>query len=82
MTTGRYNYTKLAEDTGLDCVDHPELLEDPEHAVEAAVRYWDHRGINALADANDLKAVTRAVNGGLNGYTDRALAFQRLAVLA
>jgi putative chitinase len=33
--------------------------------------YWNKRKINALADANDSVAVTRAINGGTNGLAER-----------
>lgn len=82
QTTGRANYTALAAATGLDCVNHPELLEDPEHAVEAAVRFWDFKGLNAIADSDNLQRVTRRVNGGLNGLAERQAAYDRLKVLA
>jgi putative chitinase len=80
-TTGRYNYALLAGLTGLDCINHPELLEVPDNAVLAACIYWQHRNVNALADANDINGVTRAVNGGLNGLADRMTFFDRLGVL-
>ena len=81
QTTGRANYTTLAEVTGLDCVNHPELLADPANAVEAAVRFWSAHNLNRLADAADTKGVTRVINGGLNGLVDRLTFFERLGVL-
>jgi putative chitinase len=33
--------------------------------------YWNKRKINELADKDDVKAVTKAVNGGYNGLDDR-----------
>jgi len=80
-TTGRYNYSLLADLTKLDCVNHPELLEEPDYAVLAACVFWQHRDVNALADANDIQGVTRAINGGLNGLADRMTYFERLGVL-
>lgn len=80
-TTGRYNYTVLAGITGLDCVNHPELLEQPHNAVLAAVMYWNRHGVNTYADANDIRGVTHAVNGGYNGLDDRVTYFNRLGVI-
>ena len=55
-----------------DFVLEPDLLlSELKYAIESAFHYWDARKVNALADADDLEAVTRAVNGGLNGVDDR-----------
>ncbi len=48
--TGRFNYTQLAKDTGIDFVNHPEYLEKPEYAVIGATWYWAKHNINATAD--------------------------------
>lgn len=70
--TGRANYTQYHQDCGVDCVNHPELVAtDPFVGVEVACWYWDKRKINQLADADDVKAVTKAINGGFNGLDDR-----------
>lgn len=50
----------------------PELLMDAKWAALSAADYWDSRKLNKLADAGDFEAITRAINGGLNGQTDRA----------
>lgn len=82
QTTGRANYAALATATGLDCVNHPELLEDPANAVEAACRFWVSRpGLNAAADAADVKRTTLLINGGYNGLTDRQTFFNLLGVI-
>lgn len=80
-TTGRWNYQQLHALTGLDCVDHPELLEVPDKAVLAAVSYWNSKHVNAWADKNDIRGVTFAVNGGYNGLSDRQIYFDRLGVI-
>lgn len=55
-----------------DFVREPDLLlSELKYAIESAFWYWDARKVNALADADDLEEVTRAVNGGLNGLEDR-----------
>ena len=82
QTTGRANYSALAKATGLDCVNHPELLQDPTNAVEAACLFWVARGVNAAADAADIKRVTLLINGGYNGLSDRMSFYERLGVIA
>jgi peptidoglycan L-alanyl-D-glutamate endopeptidase CwlK len=67
--TGRANYTRYAQRTGLDLVNHPELACRLDVAAqllalflldkEPAIRH-------ALAN-NDLAAARRLVNGGSNG---------------
>jgi len=70
--TGRANYTQYARESGVDCVAHPEVVAtDPFIGVDVSCWYWDRRRINALADADDVKAVTKAINGGYNGLDDR-----------
>lgn len=70
--TGRANYTQYARESGVDCVARPEVVAtDPFIGVDVSCWYWDRRRINALADADDVKAVTKAVNGGYNGLDDR-----------
>jgi len=72
--TGRANYIACMMALGIDCVEHPELLEEPEHAARSAAWFWRSHGLNQLADKGDQRAVTRRVNGGYNGLAER-LAF-------
>jgi putative chitinase len=70
--TGRANYTQYGKDCGIDCVGNPDCVaSDPFIAVDVACWYWLKRNINRLADADDVKAVTKAINGGYNGLDDR-----------
>lgn len=77
QVTGRANYTQLGNDMGIDCVAHPELLEQPEYAVLSAVWYWNKRNLNKWADADDIFTITRRINGGTNGLADRQNFFNR-----
>ena len=70
--TGRSNYTRYSGDASEGFAIDPEPVAISPHAALAAAWYWNQRGINRLADADDLEGVTRAVNGGLNGLQDRA----------
>lgn len=69
--TGKQNYSDLAKDTGIDFINHPELLEGPVYAALCAGWYWNKYKINAMADADDLVAVTRRINGGTIGLESR-----------
>ena len=72
--TGRANYTKYGQDRKRDFTTgaNPKLIAtDPILAVDVAVWFWTKHGLNALADRDDVIAVTQAINGGLNGLADR-----------
>lgn len=71
QTTGRTNYAAAGKEMGLDLIARPELLAEPRNAVWAACIYWKSRRLNALADRDDLRAITKKVNGGYNGLADR-----------
>jgi putative chitinase len=77
QTTGRSNYGKVRDVTGLDVLDRPELLEDPDTGMKAACIYWQDRGCNALADADDVTALSIRINGGQNGLDGRKAALKR-----
>ena len=80
--TGRANYAECGEALGLDLVNHPELLEKPQHACMSAAWFWASRGLNTLADAGKFDTITRRINGGQNGAADRrALYAQALKML-
>ena len=81
--TGRANYAECGEALGLDLVNHPELLEKPQHACMSAAWFWSSRGLNTLADAGKFDTITRRINGGQNGVADRRALYARaLKVLA
>lgn len=69
--TGRENYTRIGAALGLDLVGQPYLAVSPEHALTIAVEEWRTSGCTVHADADDIVKVTRAINGGLIGLSDR-----------
>ena len=77
QTTGRDNYRTLTQRLrarGMSCPDfetYPDALLLPEWAVLSAADFWARRGCNAYADSGDFEALTRRINGGLNGIDDR-----------
>ena len=81
--TGRANYITCGEALALDLVNHPELLEKPQHACMSAAWFWASRGLNTLADLGQFDTITRRINGGQNGAADRQTLYARaLKVLA
>ena len=81
--TGRANYAECGEALDLDLVNHPELLEKPQHASMSAAWFWSSRGLSALADAGKFDTITWRINGGQNGAADRRALYGRaLKVLA
>lgn len=69
--TGKANYKAYKEYCGFDVVAKPELLEQPLGATRSSMWFWWKHGLNALADKDDVKAVTKRINGGYNGLASR-----------
>ena len=68
----------LIEDS-LQFLNDPESLADIRWAGLGVAWYWtDARPmINSMCDSRDIEGVTRAINGGLNGFSDRQQRHQR-----
>ncbi|WP_306257759.1 glycoside hydrolase family 19 protein [Pararhizobium sp. IMCC21322] len=75
--TGRSNtkaftrWMRKRDAYGPDFEANPEIIADFPWAFLASVYYWSSRDLNKYADTNNIEAITRLINGGLNGYTDR-----------
>lgn len=70
------NHRECGQALGLDLLAHPELLERDEYAARSAGWYWQFRGCSQYADVDDVVGLTRRVNGGLNGLTERRRAWE------
>lgn len=69
--TGKDNYERFASAIGKSLEETVNYLETPEGAVHSAGWFWDYKKLNFYADGEDLKTMTRLINGGLNGLEDR-----------
>lgn len=69
--TGRANYQSVSDALGVDFITNPKALEEPSNAARSAGWFWSSRKLNAFADTGNFPGLTRAINGGLNGYSDR-----------
>ena len=72
QVTGRANYKLMGDALDQDFVKNPELAAKFPWAALTAAEYWKMRNINRAADRDDLRAVTRLINGGYNGILDRS----------
>lgn len=82
--TGRDNYVSMSALMGKDLTVWPDALLMPLDACRSAALWWKANGLNALADKlsgagerKTFEAITKRVNGGLNGIDDRWEIYQR-----
>ena len=69
--TGKENYEHCGLGIGVDLLADPTLLLDPRYAALSAAWFWNKKGLNSLADAQDYETMTKRINGGLIGLDDR-----------
>ena len=80
MLTGRENYERFNESDVCteDVMRQPDaLMKFPLNQVVAGW-FWETNGLSELADRDDCDAITRRINGGLNGLADRKFILRRL----
>lgn len=76
--TGKDNYHTCGLFLETDLLTHPEQVsEDPEISVAAACWFWNARNLNQYADIDDIRQITRRINGGYHGLEDRESFLQR-----
>lgn len=81
--TGRDNYRRCGIALTEDFITNPDRLLLPVNAALSAGWFWSSHGLNAAADRGDVEAMTKIINGGLNGLDKRvALYHQGMAVFA
>jgi putative chitinase len=61
-------------------VEDPTPLSEPELASASACWFWNKRGLNQLADLEDMRTITMRINGGLNGFDDRVERWNKVRV--
>lgn len=71
--TGKDNYRAVSKGIGVDFVSNPDPLKSDKYAILSAGWWWKNRGLNELADISkdDVTAITKKVNGGINGLRER-----------
>ena len=69
--TGKDNYKTASDALNEDLLANPQLVEEPRYAALTAGWFWNKKGLNALADSNDIETMTKRINGGTLGLDDR-----------
>lgn len=70
--TGKNNYILLSDFAGVNYVENPDLLLNEADSMVSALWFWNKNNLNSWADADNIREVTRRINGGYNGLEHRA----------
>lgn len=71
QTTGRNGYARVSKATGLDLINNPDLVVEPRYFLECAVADFIACGCLPYAEQDDIVGVTKRLNGGTIGLSDR-----------
>lgn len=71
QVTGHDNYKRLSEKVGLNLVNEPDLVNNPQHFLECAVADFVICHCLPFAAQDDISGVTFHLNGGFIGLSER-----------
>lgn len=74
--TGYDYYTACGQFLSANFVANPELLTQLPYALDAAYWFWTKLHLNKWADADDIKTITKLINGGYNGLAERTANYE------
>lgn len=69
--TGRNNYAAFGKTVGMSAEQAADYVATEHGAIESACWFWDINRLNTIADTDDVIAMTRRINGGTIGLSDR-----------
>jgi len=69
--TGKDNYRNCGQALGIDLLANPELLATPNGAALSAGWFFNKHGLNQLADIRDFVLMSKRINGGDLGLSQR-----------
>lgn len=69
--TGRANYRRFGKLVQTPLEEQPELAATPHLSTQIACIYWTDKKLSGYADKDDVKKITKRINGGYNGLQDR-----------
>lgn len=80
--TGKDNYSRFASSLKIDIDAAIRYLGSKQGAVESACWYWGTNNLNQYCDSQDMKTLTKRINGGYIGLEDRVTHYEHaVAVL-
>lgn len=79
--TFKANYEGLARKLGMSLEQTVAYLETTEGAIMSAGQFWSDHHLNVYADAGNLLAMTKAINGGTNGLQERVNYYGKVRVV-
>ena len=74
--TGRSNYENFAASLDISPEEAADYLGTFEGAAQSACWFWESNNLNSVADAGDIKKMTKIINGGYIGLEDRMAHYQ------
>lgn len=75
--TGKQNHSAFAAAVGKSLDESIAYINTIEGAVASACWFWQTNGLNKLADAKDIKAMTKRINGGYIGLAERTSLYNK-----
>ena len=75
--TGYYNYKACGTALKVDLITNPKLLSEEVYACRSAAWFWHSRSLNSYADLGKFSNITKLINGGFNGSTERLANYAR-----
>ncbi len=79
--TFKDNYNMISKALKIDFVKNPDLLKEPPYAILSAGFFWSSHKLNQLADNEDIRGITKVINGGMHGFDDRLKYYNKLLQL-
>ena len=77
--TFKNNYKEVGKRIGVDIINHPELVsDDPRVAIASACAFFQWKGLNKLADNEDMIEITRKIQGSLKTLNERTEALNKI----
>lgn len=77
QTTGRANFQRVSDETGIDFVGNPELMRDARQGMLAMFILWKKWKMNDYADSDRVTASRKRWNGGNHGLKETIDAWRR-----
>jgi putative chitinase len=71
QVTGRANHEAFGKTVGMTAEEAAEYLMTKKGALESALWFWGSRNLNEVADTGDQVRLTKIINGGDIGLSDR-----------